>query len=256
MTDPAPEILERPDAPPLAYHRHGGRADRPGVLVCGGFRSSMAGEKARFLEQAALARGLGFVRFDYRGHGASGGVFEQATIGAWRDDALAVIDRLTAGPQILVGSSMGAWIATLLALARPGRVAGLLAVAPALDFTEALIWRQGTPEQQRHLMAAGRIDVPSRYEAAGYPITRDLVVEGRRHLLLGGPIALPVPVRIVHGMADADVPWRHGLAFAEALVGGEVHLTLVRDGDHRLSRPQDLALLAELLDGLLRQLPS
>jgi len=214
----------------------------------------MTGAKACALDDLAARQGWGFVRFDYQGHGASGGAFETCTIGTWVADARAVIDTLTAGPQILVGSSMGGWIATLVALARPERVAGLLCIAPALDFTQKLIWPRLGPETRAELLAKGRITVPSAYDPKGYPITRALIEEGARHCLLDAPIPLTIPVRILHGMADADVPWRHGLAFAEALIGADVQLTLVKDGEHSLSRPADLDLLGRTLEALAAHL--
>ncbi len=247
-------ILARGEGAAIAYRARAGRPGAPALVFLGGFRSDMTGAKACALDALAARHGWGFVRFDYQGHGASGGAFEEGTIGTWLADALAVIDELTAGPQILIGSSMGGWIAALVALARRNRVAGLVCIAPALDFTEKLLWPRLGPETRAELRAAGRIVIPSAYDQAGYPITRALIEEGRRHCLLDAPIRLGLPVRILHGMADRDVPWRHGLAFAEALTGSDVRLTLVKDGEHSLSRPEDLDLLQRVVEDLAAQL--
>jgi pimeloyl-ACP methyl ester carboxylesterase len=210
----------------------------------------MTGVKALFLEDYCRRWGCAYVRFDYFGHGASSGDFALGTIGRWREDAIAVIDSLTTGPQLLVGSSMSGWIMLLAALARPERVRGLVGVAAAPDFTEALLWPRLTPAQREALMADGRVVVPSPYDPAGYPYTRALIEDGRRHLLLGGPIPLEMPVRLLHGLADESVPWRLSLRLAECLTGRDVAVTLVKGGDHRLSTPADLALLAGTLDAL------
>ena len=210
----------------------------------------MDGTKAGWLDQFCASTGRDYVRFDYQGHGDSATRFEDCTIGLWRGDALAVLDEVARGRQILVGSSMGAWVALLAALARPDRVAGLVLIAGATDFTETLLWPRLGAERQRALMAEGVLRIPSAYDPDGYVITRGLIEEGRRHLLLGGPIALDLPVRLLHGMADPDVPWRHSLRLTEALTGGDVVASFVKDGDHRLSRPQDLARLEAVIEEL------
>lgn len=233
----------------IAYRRTAGR--NPGLVFLGGFRSDMTGIKATALEAWAKETGRAFVRFDYQGHGASGGEWEQGSIGQWRDDALAVLDRLTEGPQILVGSSMGGWIALLVALARPERVAGLLGIAPAPDFTERMIRSRLGPDQLAALERDGRFIAPSAYDPAGYPITRHLLEEARAHLLLPGPIPITCPVRLLHGQRDPDIPWRTSLELAEALVGEDVRVVLVKDGDHRLSRDQDIALMLRLAGELI-----
>ena len=224
----------------------------PGIMFLGGFRSDMTGIKAQHLSEHARRDDRSYVRFDYQGHGADATRFEAGTIGLWCSDTLAVLDELTEGLQILVGSSMGGWLALLAALARPDRVAGLVLIAPAADFTEALLWPRLDESRRRTLVETGRLAIPSGYDPAGYVITRDLVEEGRRHLLLGGPIPIHCPVRLIHGMEDADVPWQHALRLTEALAGGDVALTLVKDGDHRLSRPQDLQLMFEALERMAR----
>ncbi len=210
----------------------------------------MAGTKATFLDDLCAARGLGCVRFDYSGHGASSGRFEDGTIGAWAHDAVAVIDRVADGPLVLVGSSMGGWIMLLAALARPDRIAGLVGLAPAPDFTEALIWNRLSNEERDRLMRDGRLVTPSQYSEEPTILTRALIEEGRRHLLLSAPIGIRCPVRLLHGMADPDVPHRLSLDLAERLVSSDVRVTLIKDGDHRLSRAEDLALLGATIEEL------
>lgn len=249
--DPAPrqDTLTRGTAT-IAYCRTPG--GRPGILFLGGFKSDMTGTKAVTQEGWARARGLGYVRFDYQGHGASSGRFEDGTIGLWTEDALAVFDHLTEGPQILVGSSMGAWIMLRVALARRARVAALLGIAAAPDFTEDLIWARLDADARRRLIEDGVIHEPSNY-GEPYAYTRALIEDGRRHLLLRGPIALGCPVRLLHGLRDTDVPWQTSQRLLECLAGDDVHLTLVKDGDHRLSREADLALMCATLDRLVAQ---
>jgi len=240
--------LDRGDGLRLAWRRLPGRG--VGVVFLGGFNSDMTGTKAEFLAAWCEARGTPFLRFDYSGHGESQGRFEDGTIGRWAADAACVVDALAPGPRVLVGSSMGGWIALLLALKRMPHA--LVGIAPAPDFTEDLMWAQFTPEIRAAIEREGVWHRPSDY-GAPYPITRALIEEGRDHLLLRAPIALDAPVRILQGMDDPDVPWRHALRIAEAITGGDVRVTLVKDGDHRLSRPADLALLGETLAPLLRE---
>lgn len=224
---------------------------QPGVVFLPGFRSDMAGTKAMFLRAHCAASGRAFLRFDYSGHGASAGRFEEGTIGQWAADALALFDALTEGPQVLVGSSMGGWIALLLARARPGRIAGLIGLAPAPDFIDKLLWPALDPAQRATILERGVLHLPSAYGEAT-PITRALIEDGRRHNLLDAPLPIACPVRILQGMADPDVPWRHALRLVEALTTPDVRLHLLKDGDHRLSRPADLRLLAETLEALLQ----
>lgn len=231
----------------IAYRRSPGLG--PGVIFLTGFRSDMGGGKAVALERWARERGRAFVRFDYHAHGASEGRWEDGSIGRWRDDALAVLDRVTEGPQILVGSSMGGWIALLLALARPQRVAGLLGIAPAADFTERMIRPRLGPAEREALERDGRFIAPSAYDPAGYPITKHLLDEAKAHLLLtDGRGAIPVrcPVRLLHGQCDPDIPWQTSLDIAAAVESRDVRVTLVKDGDHRLSRDVDLAQMLQL----------
>lgn len=222
----------------------------PTAVWLGGFRSDMTGTKAEALAGWAEASGRAFLRFDYSGHGESTGEFAQGTIGRWRDDALAVIDGLTAGPLVLVGSSMGGWIASLAALARPERLAGLVLIAPAPDFTETLMWAAFGEAQRRAVMDQGVWRQPSEF-GESYPITRELIEDGRRWLLLPGPVPITAPVRVLQGGADTEVPWRHALAFAEALVGQDVVFSLIKDGDHRLPRPEDVARLMAAVEELV-----
>jgi len=244
--------LDRPGGGHIAYRQTPGRA--PGVLFLPGFRSDMTGTKATVLEASCRERGHAFLRFDYSGHGESSGNFEDGTIGAWLEDAILAIDGLTDGPQVLVGSSMGGWIALLAALARPERVSGLVGIAPAPDFTEDLVWSVATPEQRRALESTGVWYEPSAYSEEPTPITMKLIEEGRRHLLLRAPIPLTCPTRLIHGMRDEDVPWATSLRLAEALESADVEIALVKSGDHRLSEDADLARLQEVVARLLDQL--
>lgn len=217
--------------------------------------SDMSGTKATHLEAYAARRGRAYLAFDYSGHGRSSGRFAEGTIGQWAADAVAVLDRLTEGPQILIGSSMGGWMMLLAALARPERVAGLVGIAAAPDFTETLIWDQLPPAERRKLLEEGSLQQPSDYGEEPYLITRALIEEGRQHLLLQAPIRLSCPVRLLHGLEDADVPFDCSLQLADALESADVEVTLVKGGDHRLSEPANLALLDATLDRLIAGLP-
>jgi pimeloyl-ACP methyl ester carboxylesterase len=245
--------LDRGDGVELAWAKQEGRS--PTVVFFTGFRSDMTGDKAARLAAFCAERGHAMLRFDYSGHGASGGRFEDGTIGSWTQDALAAVDRLTDGPLVLVGSSMGGWIALLVALARRERVAALLGIAAAPDFTEDLLWQRLSFEQRETLMDRGVIHVPSEY-GDPTPFTRALIEDGRDHLLLTGPIALDCPIRLLHGQRDPDVPWELALRIAEEVTSPDVQVTLVKDGEHRLSRPQDLALLCRTLGALIGEPPA
>ncbi len=244
-------ILSFPNTQPLAYRYRPGVG--PGIIFLGGFMSDMSGTKATHLEAHAAERGRAFLAFDYSGHGLSGGTFEEGSIGRWAEDAIALLDSVTEGPQVLVGSSMGGWIMLLAALARPERVAGLVGIASAPDFTETLIWEQLPPEQRQVLLEQGRLEQPSDYGEEPYVITRHLIEEGRNHLLLQSPIPIACPVRLLHGLEDADVPFDVSLSLVDALQGEDVQVTLVKGGDHRLSEPANLALLDATLDRLVAQ---
>lgn len=232
----------------LAYRKVEGRG--PTVVWLGGFRSDMGGTKAEMLARWAARSKRSFIRFDYFGHGESEGAFQDGTIGRWRSDALAVVDQLTEGPLVLVGSSMGGWIACLLAQARPDRVKALALVAPAADFTSALMEPGMDPEARRELVRNGVWMRPSDYDAP-YPITRALIEEGRAWSVLDTRIVFDGPVRILQGQEDADVPWRHALRLAETFATPNVVFTLVKDGDHRLSRPKDLKRLIGVVKELV-----
>ncbi|ABE37409.1 conserved hypothetical protein [Rhodopseudomonas palustris BisB5] len=229
----------------IAVRARAGHA--PGLFWLGGFNSDMTGTKAVALDGWAAERGRACVRFDYSGHGSSSGAFADGTISRWLEDSLAVFDRFATGPQVVIGSSMGGWMALLLAreLIRRGgegqtKLAGLVLIAPAPDFTEALMWKGFSPEIRRQIETEGVWMRPSDYGDA-YPITRALIEDGRNHLLLGGAISVGCPVRILQGKQDPDVPWTHAFALTERLPCEDVVLTLIQDGDHRLSRPQDIA---------------
>jgi pimeloyl-ACP methyl ester carboxylesterase len=221
----------------LAYLRQPGRG--PGLFWLGGFSSDMSGTKADFLGDWAAREGRAFLRFDYSGHGLSAGRFEDGTIGGWLADALSIFDAQAEGPQILVGSSMGGWIAALLALRRKARIAGLVLIAPAPDFTEALVLSGLSPADRTRLFAEGRLELASPYGGKTV-FTGRLIEEGRGHLLLGGPIDILCPVRILQGMKDEEVPYPHALRFAALLASRDVEVTLVKEGGHRLSEPADL----------------
>jgi pimeloyl-ACP methyl ester carboxylesterase len=232
--------------------RKGG--SRPGLVWLSGFKSDMGSTKASALDDYCAKSGRALLRFDYSGHGRSGGRFEEAVLSDWLEESLAMIRRNTQGRQILVGSSMGGYIALLAAraLAEAGeaqRLAGLVLIAPAVDFTEALIWRNATEEARRAILAQGFWLRPSAYSADPYPITRALIEDGRRHLLLGGPVRAHCRVAILQGMLDDDVPFAHALTLVEHMAGDSTTLTLVKDGDHRLSRQQDIALMIATIEG-------
>ncbi len=224
----------------IAYRRTIGQTDKAGIVWLGGFHSDMQGEKASSLHDHAQRARRSFLRFDYQGHGESSGRFEDGTIGRWRGDALAAIDQLTAGPLVLVGSSMGGWMALLVALARRDRVAGVTLLAPAPDFTERLMWSRFDDDQRQQIMEQGFWTRPSGYDPAGYPITRALIEEGRSWNIMDEQIHITVPIRILHGGLDDDVPWSHSLELVGQLKSTDIVWSLIKDGDHRLSRPQDI----------------
>jgi len=241
--------LERPDGEQIAWRRVDGTG--PTLVWLGGFRSDMSGTKAQALADWAAASGRACVRFDYLGHGQSSGDFQaKGTITRWREDALAVLDELVEGSALLVGSSMGGWIACLAAMARPERIAAMALIAPAPDFTEKLMAPEIPPDGRAALAADGVWLRPSEY-GDPYPITRALLEDGARWSILGAePVPIEVPVRILQGGADPDVPWRHALELAQALSGEDVVFSLIKDGDHRLSRPQDIVRLIAAVEDL------
>jgi pimeloyl-ACP methyl ester carboxylesterase len=232
--------LTRDDGETLAWKRVDGEGAT--VVWLGGFRSDMGGSKAQTLADWAMAKGKNYLRFDYFGHGESSGAFVDGVIGRWRADALAVIDDLTTGPLVLVGSSMGGWIACLAALARPERIKALVLIAPAADFTDKLIEPE-LDDEARAIIDRDGVWVRSSDYGDGDPITRQLLNEGRAWSILPGPVEITAPLRVLQGLVDPDVPWRHAFNLALSWAGDDVVFSLVRDGDHRLSRPQDLQRL-------------
>jgi pimeloyl-ACP methyl ester carboxylesterase len=250
------DVGTRSAARRIAVRLRAGEA--PGLFWLGGFNSNMRGIKAEALDAWAAGRHRAIVRFDYSGHGESGGAFTEGTIGRWLEESLAVFDACCRGPQILVGSSMGGWIALLLSreLARRCRggsesrpypdnasLSGLVLIAPAVDFTEELMWNRMTPDVRRAIEEKGAWERPSAYSDGPYLITRGLIEEARSHLLLGSMIEAGCPVRILQGVQDPDVPWQHAVELTSRFARDDVVLTLVKDGDHRLSRPQDIERL-------------
>jgi pimeloyl-ACP methyl ester carboxylesterase len=239
----------------IAYRKRAGHSAKPGVIWLGGFKSDMKSTKAERIDQWAQANGRAFLRFDYSGHGESEGRFEDGTIGSWLEDSLTVIRQLSAGPQILVGSSMGGWISLLVAraLAQAGeaqRLAGLVLIAPAVDFTEALMWKNLPADARRDIEEKGVWLRHSEYSPEPYAITRQLIEDGRKHLLLDRSIRSHCPVHILQGMQDPDVPWLHAMQLVEHLAGDPVAVTLIKDGDHRLSRDEDIARLLAAIEAI------
>jgi pimeloyl-ACP methyl ester carboxylesterase len=257
MTDNGLKFLavgEGAEARAIAVRRHDGAA--PGLFWLGGYKSDMQGTKALALADWAARNGRACVRFDYSGHGESGGAFTDGTIGRWLEETLLVFDACCRGPQIVIGSSMGGWLALLLARILRGRkkeavaanLAGLVLVAPAVDFTEELMWKRFTPEIKRELADKGVWARPSQYSPEPYLVTRQLIEEGRNHLLLGGMIETGCPVRILQGVQDPDVPWQHAKALVARFACDDVVLTLIKDGDHRLSRLEDIERLIRAVE--------
>ena len=244
------EFLDGPQGRRIAFERQAGQG--PGVVFLGGFKSDMRGSKAEHLAQWAARTGRAFLRFDYSGHGESSGAFEDGTIGDWAADAMAAISTLTDGPQVLVGSSMGGWISLLVARAMPERVAGLVGIAAAPDFTEDGYWAAATPAQREALLRDGRWELPSEYSDAPYVITRHLIEDGRNHLVLRSPLALPFPVRLLQGTADPDVPMDWALRLLDHAQSPDLHLTLVKGADHRFSTPECLGLIEAAIAEVLR----
>lgn len=249
------ESFTSPDGRRIAFRRTPATGSGVTFVWLCGFKSDMSGGKALAVEAWAAASGHGALLFDYSGHGQSGGAFEDGTISDWRADALAAIDSQTEGPLVLVGSSMGGWMALLAAMARPERVAGLVLIAPAPDFTEKLMWPEFTPEQQAEILGEGFTLRPSDY-GDPYPITRALIEDGRQWSILDKDIPFAGPVRILQGMQDPDVPWGHALALAASLTAEDLVLTLIKDGDHRLSREADIAQLLAACAELARRVPA
>ena len=230
----------------LAYDQVSGEA--PGVVFLGGFRSDKEGIKARHLEQWAVERGRAYLRFDYSGHGQSSGEFSDGCVGDWAEDAAAIISNLTDGPQVLVGSSMGGWISMLIAREMPNKVAALVTVAAAPDFTEDSLWARFSDAQKSQLMSAGQIEMKSDYAPDTYVITRRLIEDGRNQLILRSRLVLPFPTRFLHGTADNDVDATVALRLLEHVQGEDVRLILVKEADHRFSSPGCLKLMTDMIE--------
>jgi pimeloyl-ACP methyl ester carboxylesterase len=243
------KVLSCQDGATIAYEQSEGAS--PGVVFLHGLMSDRGGTKARTLAAHCAAKGYGFVRFDMFGHGDSSGRFEDGGVSRWAEDAIAVLDHLTRGPQIVVGSSMGGWVMVRAALARPDRVAGMLGIAPAPDFTADQMWPEFSDDQRAALMRDGVIEIPSDYGDGPYRISRHLIEDGRKNLVLTRNIPITCPVRLIHGQRDTAVPWRRSLMLAERLTGTDVEIHLIKDGDHRLSQPHELACICAGLDELV-----
>jgi pimeloyl-ACP methyl ester carboxylesterase len=257
MQSDAPEYLnvgEGADARRIAVRKRAGKV--PGLIWLGGFKSDMKGTKAAALDEHAARSGRACIRFDYSGHGESEGRFEAGTITSWLEDALAVYKAHARGPQIVIGSSMGGWMTLLLARAlannsaHDAKLAGLVLIAPAPDFTEELMWKKFSEDVRNEIETTGKWERPSQYGDGPYAITKNLIEDGRKHLLLGKPIQVKCPVRILQGVLDPDVPWQHAMKLVSCLAQDDVTMTLVKDGDHRLSRPEDIERLIKTVEEL------
>ncbi|MDQ2065724.1 alpha/beta hydrolase [Xinfangfangia sp. CPCC 101601] len=246
------QYLTSPQGRRLAYN-HSPQAGAPGVVFLGGFKSDMQGSKALFLEDWARGKGLSFLRFDYSGHGVSDGAFEDGSIGDWRDDARAVITALTTGPQVLVGSSMGGWISLLLAREMPQRVAGLVTIAAAPDFTTTTWDEELTEAQRTEVRAKGRVEIPSEYADNPYIFTEKLFDDGAKQRVFDQPLPLPMPTRLLQGTADKDVLPQVATRLLNHASGSDIRLTLVKGADHRFSTPDCLALIATAIDEVLQR---
>lgn len=242
-------FLKRANGPDLAYQTIEGNADLPTVVFLTGFRSDMSGTKAAYLSDLCAKTGQSFVRFDYRGHGQSGGAFEDSNIGLWLQDALDMIDTLTKGPIIVVGSSMGGWIGLLVSLARKDRVVGYIGLAAAPDFTRDIPKRMNETQKQS-MEDRGFFELENDYDPAAYKITKSLLDEGEKHCLLDSAIDLQCPVRLIQGMKDSEVPWQMAHRIGNAITTQDKKIYLREEGDHRLSRPEDLELLGNLVKEL------
>ncbi len=252
-TELPPQYLACEDGAMIAYRHTPGKG--PGVMFLTGFKSDMQGGKALALESHCIERGQAFTRFDYFGHGESSGAFEDGTIGRWTADAVKVLDDVTGGPQVLVGSSMGGWIMLLTALARPDRIAALVGIAAAPDFTHDLIPQRLTGEQIAQLSREGYCDIPNCYDdQESYRIRQSFLDEGNQHLLLSGEIAIDIPVRLIQGIRDEDVPWQRAQEIMTRLQSDDVEIQYVKTGDHRLSSDADLNRLRRTVDTLLEEI--
>lgn len=244
-----PEYFDSPHGSRIAYHKTQGTS--PGVMFLGGFMSDMDGGKALALEAHCKHIGRAFIRFDYQGHGSSSGDFSDGTIGLWAKDALAVLDHLTEGPQLLVGSSMGGWTSLLCAKARPGRVKGFVGIAAAPDFTTRMWQNELTETQRQTILSQGLVKIPTDYGPEPYILTKALFDDGHKNRVVHTPLHLDIPMRLIQGTADPDVPWQTALHIAEMATSSDVEVILVPEGDHRLSEPRDLKRLTRVVDELV-----
>ncbi len=243
----------------IAYHQQQGQSikpepTKPGLVFLGGFRSDMMGSKAQALADYADGAKLNYLRFDYFGHGQSSGDFLHGTMSHWRQEVLHVLNTLTKGSLILVGSSFGGWLSTLMATQLKDRIKGLVLIAPAIDMTERLMWQTFDEDMRAQLMQDGIIYTPSDYDAQGYPVTRDLIEDGRGHLILDQKIEFDGRVRILHGQQDKSVPWQLSLEIAEKITSTDIDIHYVKNGDHSLSTPENLTLLCRTVDALYKSL--
>ena len=247
-----PKYLQCADGEYIAYRQIVGEANtkQPGLVFLSGFRSDMNGTKATACEEYARVHHLSFTRFDYYGHGLSSGNFAEGAISRWLADILAILDKVVAGPQILIGSSMGGWLALLAAKERPKQIKAIVTIAAAPDFTEDLMWQQFSTAERDQLLQHKIYHIPSAYDENPYPVTLQLIEDGRKHLLLRKPLKLDIPLRLIHGSNDQEVPWQTSLKILEIITSLDVTFTLVKDGDHRLSAPSQLAILFSILDQL------
>ncbi len=243
------QTLKLDDGSSLAYVQRPGHT--PGIVFLGGFMADMNGTKATYLDEYCQKRGQAFLRFDYYGHGESSGELIDSNIGRWKQNVLSILDNLTQGPQILVGSSMGGWLMLLAALARPGQVKALVGIAPAPDFMKPLVWDRLTAPQREEIESKGVCFVPSPFQEKPYPITKSMIEEARQHEVLGAPIAIHCPVRLLHGIQDVEVPSSFSVQLMENLISEDVRLTLIKNGDHRLNGEAHLKLLSDTLSEFL-----
>lgn len=248
----APSFLTQENGEKIAYHYTPGRT--PGVIFLHGLMSDMDGGKALAVEEYCKKRGNAFLRFDCQGHGKSDGLFKDGNLTRWSNDTVDMLDKIAQGPQVLIGSSMGGWNMLLSALKRPERIAGLLGIAAAPDFTEDLMMEDLSNEQLHTIQEQGYIELPSDYGDEPYVISKALLDDGRDNLVLRSPIDLNIPVRLLHGMKDPDVPWKTALKIHEALSSDDVEITLIKNGDHRLSEDHDLDRLCRTLEELLTKI--
>ena len=248
--EPSKQILRNSNGKTIAYRRISGM--NPGIIFLGGFRSDMWGSKAVAIEEFCSERGHSFAAFDYMGHGESSGKFIDGTIGGWLSDSLEIIDYCSDGPQILIGSSMGGWIMLLAALARPSRVSALIGIAAAPDFTEDLMWNVFDKKIKETLIKQGKYFQRGEATTDSYYISLNLIEEARNHLMLRQNIPISIPVRLIHGMDDTSVPWDTSCKIADKLLSEDVHVTLIKDGNHRLSREQDINFLKHTIAELIR----